>query len=256
MLASEGERRHEQGDDRDRRQPRHRGGDGAAGGGGGLRDLLQLRGEESARKVAADAEKAGAKVLAVQADMGTEEGIIKLFRASDEAFGRLDVLINNAGITGKVSRVADLSASELRKVLDINVFGYFIAAREAVKRMSTKLGGDGGNIVNISSRAATLGGPNEFVHYAASKGATDSMTIGLARELGAEGIRVNAVRPGLIDTEIHALAGAPDRVERFMSGVPMGRPGSAKEVAETIMWLASDASSYVSGALLDVSGGR
>jgi NAD(P)-dependent dehydrogenase (short-subunit alcohol dehydrogenase family) len=212
--------------------------------------------EEAARKVVADAEKAGAKVVAVQADMGTEEGILKLFRASDDAFGRLDVLINNAGITGKVGRVADLSAAELRKVLDINVFGYLVAAREAVRRMSTKLGGDGGTIVNVSSRAAALGSPNEFVQYAASKGATDSMTIGLARELGAEGIRVNAVRPGLIDTEIHALAGAPDRVERFMSGVPMGRSGSAEEVAQTIMWLASEGSSYVSGALLDVSGGR
>jgi NAD(P)-dependent dehydrogenase (short-subunit alcohol dehydrogenase family) len=212
--------------------------------------------EEAARKVAADAERAGAKIVAVQADMGTEEGILKLFKASDDAFGRLDVLINNAGITGKVGRVADLSADELRKVLDINVFGYFIAAREAVKRMSTKLGGNGGTIVNLSSRAAALGSPNEFVQYAASKGATDSMTIGLARELGAEGIRVNAVRPGLIDTEIHALAGAPDRVERFMSGVPMGRSGSALEVAQTIMWLASEGSSYVSGALLDVSGGR
>ncbi|HSP23609.1 MAG TPA: SDR family oxidoreductase [Saliniramus sp.] len=212
--------------------------------------------EESARKVVADAEKAGAKIVAVQADMGTEEGILKLFKASDEAFGRLDVLINNAGITGKISRVADLPADELRKVLDINVFGYMLAAREAVKRMSTKLGGDGGAIVNVSSRAAVLGGPGEFVHYGASKGATDTMTIGLAREVGAEGIRVNAVRPGLIETEIHALAGAPDRVERLLGGVPMGRSGSAKEVAETIMWLASEGSSYVSGALLDVSGGR
>lgn len=212
--------------------------------------------EEAARQVAEEAGKTGAKILPVRADMATEAGVMHLFQACDEAFGAPDALVNNAGITGKVGHVADLSANELRKVLDINVFGYFIAAREAVRRMSTKRGGKGGTIVNVSSRAAVLGGPGEFVHYGASKGATDTMTIGLAREVGAEGIRVNAVRPGLIETDIHALAGSPDRVERLMGGVPMGRSGSAREVAETIVWLAGEGSSYVSGALLDVSGGR
>ncbi len=212
--------------------------------------------QESAKKVVAQAEQAGAKVLAVQADMATEEGVMKLFAACDEAFGKPDVLVNNAGITGGISRLADLTADDLRRVLDINILGYFIASREAVRRMSTALGGKGGAIVNVSSRAAVLGGPGEFVHYGASKGATDTLTIGLAREVGAEGIRVNAVRPGLIETEIHALAGAPDRVQRLMGGVPMGRSGSAEEVAQTIIWLASDGASYVSGALLDVSGGR
>jgi NAD(P)-dependent dehydrogenase (short-subunit alcohol dehydrogenase family) len=211
---------------------------------------------DAAREVEEEARRTGVEILAVKADMGTEAGILNLFSACDEAFGPPDALVNNAGITGKISHVADLPAEELRRVLDINVFGYFIAAREAVRRMSTKRGGKGGTIVNVSSRAAVLGGPGEFVHYGASKGATDTMTIGLAREVGAEGIRVNAVRPGLIETDIHALAGAPDRVERLMSGVPMGRSGSAREVAETIVWLAGEGSSYVSGTLLDVSGGR
>lgn len=211
------------------------------------------RGAES---VSAAAQKAGAEILAIKADMGTEEGVMALFAACDARFGAPDVLVNNAGVTGKVTRVADMAADEIQRVMAINVFGYFIAAREAVRRMSTARGGRGGAIVNISSRAAVLGGPGEFVHYGASKGATDTMTIGLAREVGAEGIRVNAVRPGLIETDIHALAGAADRIERLVSGVPMGRTGSAAEVAQTVLWLASEDASYVSGALLDVSGGR
>lgn len=211
------------------------------------------RGAES---VSAAAQQAGAEIHAIKADMGTEEGVMALFAACDTRFGAPDVLINNAGVTGKVTRVADMEADEIQRVMAINVFGYFIASREAVRRMSTTRGGRGGAIVNISSRAAVLGGPGEFVHYGASKGATDTMTIGLAREVGAEGIRVNAVRPGLIETDIHALAGAADRIERLVSGVPMGRTGSAAEVAQTVLWLASDDASYVSGALLDVSGGR
>lgn len=211
---------------------------------------------KGAESVSAAGQQAGAEILAIKADMGTEEGVMALFAACDARFGAPDVLINNAGVTGKVTRVADMEAGEIQRVMAINVFGYFIAAREAVRRMSTARGGRGGAIVNISSRAAVLGGPGEFVHYAASKGATDTMTIGLAREVGAEGIRVNAVRPGLIETDIHALAGAADRVERLVSGVPMGRTGSAAEVAQTVLWLASDDAAYVSGALLDVSGGR
>ncbi|HMB10382.1 SDR family oxidoreductase [Saliniramus sp.] len=212
--------------------------------------------QAGAERVVADAEGAGARITAVKADMGTEEGVMDLFSACDAAYGAPDVLINNAGITGKMTRVADMEASEITRVMNINVMGYFLAAREAIRRMSTQRGGRGGSIVNVSSRAAVLGGPGEFVHYGASKGATDTMTLGMSKELGAEGIRVNAVRPGLIETDIHALAGAPDRVERLMSGVPMGRAGSAEEVARTILWLAGPDSSYVSGALLDVSGGR
>ena len=214
------------------------------------------RDEDAARRVVAHAEEAGARVLAVKADMGTEEGVAALFAACDEAFGRPDVLVNNAGITGRLGPVADLEADDLARVLAINVAGVLLACREAVRRMSTERGGAGGAIVNVSSRAAALGGATEWVHYAASKGAVDTLTVGLAREVSRDGIRVNAVRPGLIDTEIHARAGAPDRLARFAPGVPLGRPGTADEVAETIVWLASAGASYVSGALLDVGGGR
>jgi NAD(P)-dependent dehydrogenase (short-subunit alcohol dehydrogenase family) len=209
-----------------------------------------------ANDVVAAAKGAGGRVLAVQADMSTDAGVRKLFEACDTEFGKPDALVNNAGTTGPIRKVADIDADTLRAVFELNVTGYFLAAREAIRRMSTARGGTGGAIVNVSSRAAPLGGGGEWVHYAASKGATDTFTIGLAREVGAEGIRVNAVRPGLIDTELHAAAGAPDRLTRLMSGVPMGRAGSAEEVAETILWLAGPQSSYVSGALVDVSGAR
>lgn len=209
-----------------------------------------------ANDVVAAAQGAGGRVLAVQADMSTDAGVRKLFEACDAEFGKPDVLVNNAGTTGPIRKVADIDADTLRAVFELNVTGYFLTAREAIRRMSTERGGKGGTIVNVSSRAAPLGGGGEWVHYAASKGATDTFTIGLAREVGAEGIRVNAVRPGLIDTELHAAAGAPDRLTRLMSGVPMGRAGSAEEVAETILWLAGPQSSYVSGALVDVSGAR
>jgi NAD(P)-dependent dehydrogenase (short-subunit alcohol dehydrogenase family) len=201
-------------------------------------------------------EAAGGRALGVQADMSTEAGIVRLFETCDRAYGTLDVLVNNAGMTGPMRRVADIDAASLRQVFELNVVGYFIAAREAIRRMSTAAGGRGGAIVNVSSRAAELGGAGEWVHYAASKGATDTFTQGLAREAGREGIRVNAVRPGLIETELHAAAGAPDRLERLVGGVPIGRPGTADEVAQTIVWLASPDASYVSGALLDVSGAR
>lgn len=191
-----------------------------------------------ANDVVAAAQGAGGRVLAVQADMSTDAGVRKLFEACDAEFGKPDALVNNAGTTGPIRKVADIDADTLRAVFELNVTGYFLAAREAIRRMSTARGGTGGAIVNVSSRAAPLGGGGEWVHYAASKGATDTFTIGLAREVGAEGIRVNAVRPGLIDTELHAAAGAPDRLTRLMSGVPMGRAGSAEEVAETILWLA------------------
>ncbi|MCM5569910.1 SDR family oxidoreductase [Burkholderiaceae bacterium FT117] len=209
-----------------------------------------------ANEVAAAGRATGRRVLAVQADMATDEGVKALFAACDAEFGPPDALVNNAGTTGPIRKVADIDADTLRAVFELNVTGYFLAAREAIRRMSTARGGKGGAIVNVSSRAAPLGGGGEWVHYAASKGATDTFTIGLSREVGAEGIRVNAVRPGLIDTELHAAAGAPDRLTRLMSGVPMGRAGSAEEVAETILWLAGPQSSYVSGALVDVSGAR
>jgi NAD(P)-dependent dehydrogenase (short-subunit alcohol dehydrogenase family) len=209
-----------------------------------------------AEGVVAAVEAAGGRAIGVQADMATEAGIAKLFETCDREYGKLDVLVNNAGTTGPIRRVADIDAASLRQVLELNVLGYFLAAREAIRRMSSAHGGKGGAIVNVSSRAAELGGAGEWVHYAASKGATDTFTQGLAREVGREGIRVNAVRPGLIETELHASAGAPDRLERLAGGVPFGRAGTADEVAQTIVWLASPQASYVSGALVDVSGAR
>ena len=179
---------------------------------------------------------------------------MRLFETVDRALGPLTGLVNNAGVVGRPGKVAEIDAAGLREVLDVNVTGCFLCAREAIKRMSRTRGGPGGAIVNISSRAAPLGGANEWVHYAASKGAIDSFTIGLAKELGPDGIRVNAVRPGLIDTEIHS--GVPGRLQTLIAGVPMGRIGSADEVAAAIAWLLSDEAAYVSGAILDVSGAR
>ncbi len=209
-----------------------------------------------AQQVVESAKAIGARALAVKADMATEAGVVELFDQCDRAFGAPDVLVNNAGRTGPFRRVADIDVQTLRSVFDLNLIGYFIASREAIRRMSTTRGGRGGAIVNVSSRAAALGGAGEWVHYAASKGGTDTLTVGLAREVAAEGIRVNGVRPGLIDTELHAAAGAPDRVERLVGSVPMGRAGSSEEVAEAILWLASPAASYVTGTLVDVSGSR
>ena len=211
---------------------------------------------ERANEVVAAVAAAGGRAIAVQANMGTEQGVLDLFAACDREFGAPDVLVNNAGITGPIRRVADIDGATLREVFDVNVLGYFIACREAVRRMSTVSGGRGGAIVNVSSRAAEIGGAGEWVHYAATKGATDTLTIGLAREVAREGIRVNAVRPGLIETELHAMAGAPDRLERLSGGVPMGRAGTAEEVAETVLWLASPQASYVNGTLIEVGGGR
>ena len=198
----------------------------------------------------------GARAIAVEADVAEESQVIRLFEALDAEFGRLDVLVNNAGMLERQTRLEDMDKARLERVFAVNVFGSFLCAREAVKRMSTRNGGTGGAIVNVSSIAAKLGAPNEYIDYAAAKGAIDSMTLGLAKEVAAEGVRVNAVRPGVIHTEIHASGGEPDRIERVRSSVPMGRGGEAKEVAEAILWLASDKASYTSGALLDVSGGR
>ena len=210
----------------------------------------------AAASVVADIEKAGGRAIAVAGDMSSEKDVVNLFETSDAQLGPLKVLINNAGIVGAQSRVEDYTLERLQQMFAINITGAFLCAREAVRRMSTRNGGTGGAIVNVSSAAARLGSPNEYVDYAASKGAMDSMTIGLSKEVAAEGIRVNAVRPGLIYTDIHASGGEPGRVERLKEGVPMQRGGEADEVARVILWLASDESSYTTGSLVECSGGR
>jgi len=197
----------------------------------------------------------GGKALAVRSDVGVEADVLALFQAAD-GLGRLAALVNNAGVVDMKSDVADMSAARLQRMMTTNVVGSFLCAREAVRRMSTRRGGAGGAIVNLSSVAARLGGPGQFVDYAASKGAIDSLTTGLAREVAGEGIRVNAVAPGIIATEIHASGGEPVRVERLGPGVPMGRAGTAEEVAAPIAWLLSEEAAYTTGAILDVAGGR
>jgi len=194
--------------------------------------------------------------IAVQGDVASEADVVRLFKTTDEKLGRVSALVNNAGIVDRRSRVEAMSAERIQRMLAVNVTGSFLCAREAVKRMSTRHGGKGGAIVNLSSVAARLGGSGEYVDYAASKGAIDTFTIGLAKEVGAEGIRVNAVRPGVIRTEIHLASGDPARVERIGGTAPLQRAGEAEEIARTILWLASDEASYITGALLDVSGGR
>jgi NAD(P)-dependent dehydrogenase (short-subunit alcohol dehydrogenase family) len=211
---------------------------------------------QAAAAVVADIEKAGGQALAVAGDMSSEKDILNLFETVDAKLGPLTTLVNNAGVIDVQSRVEDYSLERLQRMFSVNITGVFLCAREAVRRMSTKNGGAGGVIVNVSSAAARLGGPNEYVDYAASKGAMDTMTIGLAKEVAAEGIRVNAVRPGLIYTDIHASGGEPGRVDRLKAGVPMQRGGSAQEVARVILWLASDESSYTTGSLVECSGGR
>jgi len=198
----------------------------------------------------------GVTAIAVKADVADEAQVLHMFDVIDREFGRLDVLVNNAGMLEQQMRLEQMDAARWSRVLGANVIGSFLCAREAIKRMSTRHGGQGGAIVNLSSVAARLGAPGEYIDYAAAKGAIDSMTLGLAKEVASEGIRVNAVRPGVIHTEIHAAGGEPDRVERVKASVPMGRGGQAEEIAEAILWLASEQASYTSGALLDVAGGR
>ena len=182
--------------------------------------------------------------------------MIAMFDATERAFGKLDGLVNNAGVVAPTADLADMSLERLKRLFDTNILGSVLCAREAARRLSTRRGGKGGGIVNLSSVAARLGSPNLFVDYATSKGAIDTLTLGLSKELGPEGIRVNAVRPGIIETDIHASAGEPDRAARLGPTAPLGRAGTAMEVAEAIIWLLDDASSYVNGALLDVAGGR
>jgi len=201
-------------------------------------------------------EAAGGAAFAVQADVADEGAVERMFALADERFGPLDALVNNAGILARQARVEQMDAARINRILATNVTGSFLCAREAVRRMSTRHGGRGGAIVNLSSRAAVLGAANEYVDYAASKAALDALTIGLAREVGNEGIRVNGVRPGLIATSMHASGGEPGRIERLQSTVPMGRGGSPDEVAKAVLWLLSDEASYMTGTIIDVSGGR
>jgi NAD(P)-dependent dehydrogenase (short-subunit alcohol dehydrogenase family) len=218
--------------------------------------ISYLRNRPAADSVVRDIEQAGGKAIAVAADVAAEADVVRLFEAVDAQLGRVTALVNNAGILERHMRVEEMDAGRLARVLAANVIGSFLCAREAVKRMSTRHGGPGGAIVNLSSAASRLGSPNEYVDYAASKGAIDTFTIGLAKEVAAEGIRVNAVRPGVIYTDIHADGGEPGRVDRVKSAVPMLRGGQPEEVAKAILWLLSDAASYSTGAILDVTGGR
>ena len=211
--------------------------------------------ESNAQEVAAKIRALGADVIFVQADVSKEPDILNLFAQIDSNFGRVDALVNNVGILHQ-KLFSDVKASDLEKLFAVNVIGSFICAREAIKRMSTSNGGKGGGIVNVSSIAARVGSPFEYIDYAATKGAIDTFTMGLAKEVIDEGIRVNAVRPGLIATMIHAKGGEPGRIERLSSVIPMKRAGTPEEVAKSILWLLSDESSYITGTLLDVGGGR
>jgi NAD(P)-dependent dehydrogenase (short-subunit alcohol dehydrogenase family) len=209
----------------------------------------------AADEVVTAIEARNGKAIAVKCDVASEADILALFKAAD-GFGPLGALVNNAGIVGPSQRVEDMSAERIQRMMAVNVTGSMLCAREAVKRMSTRHGGEGGVIVNLSSVAAKLGSPNTYVDYAASKGAVDSFTVGLGYEVAGDGIRVAAIRPGLIDTDIHASGGEPDRAHRLAHMVPMKRVGSAEEIANAIVWLMSDEASYVTSAILDVSGGR
>lgn len=211
---------------------------------------------DAAEQLAQRIRQTGGRAITVAADVADEKQVAALFAAIDREFGRLDVLVNNAGMLERQMRLEEMDAARLQRVFATNVLGSFLCAREAIKRMSTAHGGRGGAIVNLSSVAARLGAPNEYIDYAAAKAAIDAMTIGLAKEVAAEGIRVNAVRPGVVYTDIHASGGEPDRVERVRASVPMARGGQPEEIAEAVLWLASDQASYTSGALLDVAGGR
>ncbi len=215
-----------------------------------------LTAESRAQSLADEVRRLGRRVCLVKADMGVEADIVRLFATADRELGTLDSVVCNAGITGKAGRIVDLDAAGLRRVLDINLAGVMICAREAVRRMSTRLGGKGGSIVLLSSVAAAIGGGGEWLPYAASKGAINTLTLGLAREVAAEGIRVNAVSPGIIDTEIHAAAGRAERIPQLLPLVPMQRIGTAEEVAEAILWLMSGEAPYAIGAVLPISGGR
>jgi NAD(P)-dependent dehydrogenase (short-subunit alcohol dehydrogenase family) len=211
---------------------------------------------QAAAKVVSAIQAQGGQAQAFQANVAEEEQVMAMFTAIDQHMGRLSGLVNNAGVVDVYARVDEMSVARLKRMFDVNVLGSFICAREAVRRMSPKHGGNGGSIVNVSSAASRIGSPGQYVDYASAKGAIDTFTLGLAKEVAAEGIRVNAVRPGLIDTEIHASGGLPNRVKDLQHLIPAQRGGTAQEVAQAIVWLLSDAASYTTMSLLDVSGGR
>ena len=215
-----------------------------------------LRDHSAAESVVQEIRNDGGRAIAVPGDVSSEPDVLRLFQETDRSLGPLGALVNNAGIVARQSRVEAMDAERLQRMFATNVIGPFLCAREAIKRMSTRHGGKGGAIVNVSSAAARLGSPGEWVDYAASKGAIDTMTLGLAKELAEEGIRVNCVRPGFVNTGIHAAAGEPDRIERLRAGIPMKRGGEPEEVARAILWLLSEEASYSTGAILDVTGGR
>ena len=213
-------------------------------------------GEKEAKSVAEEIVQNGGRAIDVHGDVSDEQHIISMFQIAERELGPITALVNNAGITGGFARVEDVTSEAINKTFAVNVTGSILCAREAVRRMSTRRGGKGGAIVNISSRAVHTGAAGEWVHYAASKGAIDSFTIGLAREVATEGIRVNAVAPGLTDTDLHATNGEPGRLQRLMPTIPMNRAGQPEEIAEAVLWLLSPAASYVTGAILAVGGGR
>jgi NAD(P)-dependent dehydrogenase (short-subunit alcohol dehydrogenase family) len=214
------------------------------------------RGEAEAKKVAKEIIDAGGRALPIHADVSREEDILMLFHTAERELGPISALVNNAGITGGFARVENVTTDAIERAFSVNVTGAILCAREAVRRMSIRHGGSGGAIVNISSIAARTGAPGEWVHYAAAKGAIDTFTVGLAREVAADGVRVNAVKPGLVDTEIHAANGEPGRLQRLMGTIPMNRAGQPHEVAEAVIWLLSPAASYVTGSILEIGGGR
>ena len=215
-----------------------------------------LRQRDAAEAVVAAIARAGGRALAAGADVASEADVARMFDAAEKALGPVTALVNNAGILERQMRLEDMDLARLGRVLAANLTGTFLCSREAVRRMSTRRGGAGGAIVNVSSMAARLGAPGEYVDYAAAKGAVDALTVGLAKEVAGDGIRVNAVRPGLIYTDIHASGGEPGRIERRKESVPLKRGGQPEEVARAILWLASEEASYVTGSFIDVSGGR
>ncbi len=215
-----------------------------------------LQNEAAAQQVVAEIESLGGRALALRADIGDESQVVAMFSQLDATLGPIDALVNNAGILFQQSSIEQLTAERINKVLTTNVTGYFLCCREAVKRMAHRHGGQGGAIVNVSSAASRLGAPWEYIDYAASKGAVDTLTTGLALEVAAQGIRVNSVRPGCIYTEMHASGGEPGRVDRVKDNLPMQRGGTPEEVAEAIVWLLSDAASYVTGSFIEAASGR